>query len=77
MTDKKKLTCISPIDGSVFAERPLASLTDAQATIAKVRVAQKLWAELPLKQRIALVEKGVARLGEMNDAIVPEIAKMM
>lgn len=77
MNDKKKLTCISPIDGSVFAERPLASLTEAQTTIAKVRVAQKLWAELPLKQRIALVEKGVARLGEMNDAIVPEIAKMM
>ena len=78
MTDNtKKLTCISPVDGSVYAERPLASVSEAQAVIEKVRAAQKLWAAVPLQDRIALVGKGVARLGEMNDEIVPEIAKMM
>jgi len=61
----------------VYAERPLASVSEAQAVIEKVRAAQKLWAAVPLQDRIALVGKGVARLGEMNDEIVPEIAKMM
>ncbi len=30
----KTLKCISPIDGSVFAERPVLSLDDAQAVAA-------------------------------------------
>jgi acyl-CoA reductase-like NAD-dependent aldehyde dehydrogenase len=71
------LKCISPIDGSVFAERPVASLDAAKAAIAKTRAAGKAWAARPLAERIDLVLKGVARLGEMNPEIVPELAHMM
>ena len=53
--------CVSPIDGSVFAERPILSLEAAR----------------PLQDRIDLVRAGVARLGEMSDQIVPELAHMM
>src|SRR5690606_34568711 len=31
----------------------------------------------PLADRVALVRAGVARLGEMNEIVVPEIARMM
>lgn len=71
------LQCISPIDGSVFAERPVVEKSEALASIAKLRDAQKTWAKRPLQERIDLVRAGVARLGEMNDEIAPEIAKMM
>ena len=71
------LKCISPIDGSVFATRPVASQVDAQKTIGAARKAQKDWAKQPLSQRIALVQKAIARLGEMNDEIVVELAHMM
>ena len=71
------LKCISPIDGSVFAERPVASMSVAQKMVAAARKAQKGWADRPLDERISLVRAGVARLGEMNDEIVPEIARMM
>ncbi len=71
------LKCISPIDGSVFAERPVASMAQAEAMVESARTAQKAWAARPLDDRIALVRKGLARLGGMNDEVVPEIAHMM
>ena len=49
----------------------------AQVVIAKARTAQKAWAARPLAERIKLVMAGVARLGEMNDEIVTELAHMM
>ncbi|MBY6153717.1 aldehyde dehydrogenase family protein [Vannielia litorea] len=75
MTDVLK--CISPIDGSVFAERPVLSLEEARASVAEVRAAQATWAARPLEERIKLVMAGVARVGEMTDEIVPELAQMM
>jgi len=71
------LKCISPIDGSVFAERPIASEADAQKTILAARDAQKAWAKRPLSERVALVQKAIVRLGEMNDEITVELAHMM
>ncbi len=71
------IKCISPIDGSVFAEREALSLASAKATIAKARLAQKAWKKRPLSERIALVQAGVAELGKMNDDIVIELAHMM
>lgn len=73
----KTLQCISPIDGSVFAERPIVSKSEAIDAVAAVRKAQKAWAKTPLAERIDLVRKGVERLGELNDEIVPELAHMM
>ncbi len=73
----KLITCISPIDGSVFAERPAATLEEARGVVAEARAAWSAWAARPLAERIALVRAGVARVGEMNDEIVPELAHMM
>ncbi len=71
------LTCISPIDGSVFATRECLSQTDAKSAVAAARSAQADWAARSLEDRIALVRAGVARLGEMTDEVVPELARMM
>ena len=71
------LKCISPIDGSVFAERPTLSLEEAKEAIARVRAAQSDWAARPMAERIELVLAGVAKVGAMNEEIVPELAHMM
>lgn len=71
------IRCISPIDGSVYAERPALSLDAAQAAVARARAAQKSWAARPLSERIALVLKAVEAVGAMNDAVVPELAHQM
>ncbi|NTF32488.1 aldehyde dehydrogenase family protein [Rhizobium skierniewicense] len=68
---------ISPIDGSVYAEREAMSLDAARTAVLKVRAAQKSWARRPLEDRVQLVLKGVARLNEMVGDVVPELAHMM
>ncbi len=68
---------ISPIDGSVYAEREAMSLEAARAAVSRARKAQKDWARRPLEDRVQLVLKGVARLNEMVAEVVPELAHMM
>jgi acyl-CoA reductase-like NAD-dependent aldehyde dehydrogenase len=71
------LKCISPIDGSTVAERPVLTPPEAKETAARAKAAQKAWAARPLAERIALVSKGVENVGKMNDEIVPELARQM
>ena len=73
----KLIKCISPIDGSVYAERPALSIEAAEAVVASAKAAQKEWSRRPLAERIELVQAGVAELGKMNDEIVIELAHMM
>ncbi|WP_120636156.1 aldehyde dehydrogenase family protein [Ruegeria sp. EL01] len=71
------LKCISPIDGSVFAEREILSRDAAFEVVARSRAAQRNWMARPLQERIDLVMAGVAAVGAVNDEIVPELAHMM
>jgi len=73
----KTIQCISPIDGSVFAERQTVDLDAAKAVVGKLASAQSAWAERPLQERIDLVMAGVAAIGDLNDEIVPELTKQM
>ena len=35
------IKCISPIDGSIYAERPTLSRSDADAAVTRAKIAQK------------------------------------
>ncbi len=73
----KTVKCTSPIDGSVYAERPVLSPEEARAAVQRAQDAQLDWASRPLKERIELVMAGVANVGKKNDDIVPELAHQM
>ncbi len=77
MASGPTLRCVSPIDNSVYAERPIADPAAAADVVAAAGAAQPSWAARPLSERIALVRAGVRRLGEMDDDVVPELAWMM
>ncbi|RVI13828.1 aldehyde dehydrogenase family protein, partial [Sinorhizobium meliloti] len=49
----------------------------ARQAVAHARLAQKAWARRPLDERVKLVLAGVARLNEMVDEVVPELAWQM
>ena len=72
-----EITCISPIDGEIFAKRNTLSVKDAKKEVQRLRAAQKAWSARPLTERISLVMEGVDAIGKMNDQIVPELAQMM
>ncbi|ANP86474.1 aldehyde dehydrogenase family protein [Rhizobium leguminosarum] len=71
------IQCISPVDGSVYAERAALSFDAAKDVVARARKAQKGWAKRPLEERVQLVLKGAARLNEMSEVVVPELAWQM
>ncbi len=73
----KPIQLISPVDGSVYAERQPLSHDEAQAAVARARSAQKDWAARPLAERIALVKAGVEKLNGMKDKLVEELAWQM
>ena len=73
----KKLQCISPIDGSVFAEKETVSLAAAKKMVSSGREAQRAWAARPLAERVALVRAGVAKVGETTGRMAEELAHQM
>jgi acyl-CoA reductase-like NAD-dependent aldehyde dehydrogenase len=73
----KPIQLISPVDGSVYAERMPLSREAAITSAARAKAAQKGWAARPLAERIALVKAGVAKLIEKKDVLVEELAWQM
>lgn len=73
----KPIQLISPVDGSVLAERPPLAPAAAEAAVARARAAQGPWAARPLEERIALVKAGVAKLTAMKETIARELAQQM
>ncbi len=71
------LKLISPVNGEVYAERPVAGQAEVEAALGAARKAQGGWASEPLDVRVKVVRAAIAALREMNDEIVPEIAWSM
>ena len=73
----KPIQLISPVDGSVYAERMPLEAAAADAMVARAKAAQPTWAARPLAERIALVKAGVARLTAMKETVAEELARQM
>ncbi len=71
------LTCVSPIDGSVVAERPVDSRGDLDRLLSVAREAQPLWAQRSLAERAEVVARAIDELEKMNPDIVTELAWQM
>ncbi len=77
MSETRMLECVSPIDGSVYATRPILTPEQAATAVQAARDAQREWRKRPLQERIALVNKGIEILGTMTDALVTELTWQM
>ncbi|MDB5528245.1 MAG: aldehyde dehydrogenase family protein [Devosia sp.] len=75
MTETVKI--ISPIDGSVYAERPLASGAEIDAAVTRAKAARHSWHEITVAERAKVMSHFVDALLEMNDEIVQELAWQM
>ncbi|UOA13348.1 MULTISPECIES: aldehyde dehydrogenase family protein [Sulfitobacter] len=69
--------CISPIDGSVYAERETLSTEAAQDAVARARKAQKAWAARPLQERVDLVMGALKEIENSTDRMTEELAHQM
>lgn len=72
-----KLQTISPVDGRIYAERPLADAAAIERTLTAAMLAQRAWSELPLASRCALLASAVDRFVANGNEIAPEISWQM
>src|SRR5688500_10049537 len=78
-TTERMFRTVTPIDGSVVVERPLASDAEVDATLARAVEAQRRWAEVPVAERAAIctraVEWCVARADELGAEITSQMGR--
>ena len=68
---------ISPVDGSVVAERALATDADIERVLSRAEHARRQWRETPLRRRVALCEAMVQWLETHVDGVAREITVQM
>ncbi len=68
---------ITPIDGSVYVERPLAGWSEVAAGLAKARKAQAGWKHVALPERQKFLSKAVDAFVADRDAIAEEITRQI
>jgi acyl-CoA reductase-like NAD-dependent aldehyde dehydrogenase len=73
----ENIKCISPVNGSVYASRPVSSKKDMEAAFTRAHAAQDKWKRLPVAERAAYCNAAVDAMLAMKDEIVPELAWQM
>lgn len=68
---------ISPIDNSVYIERPYASTLQINRCLNNAQEAQKKWKKVPLSQRKDLCSQAIDKIIEQKEAIANEICWQM
>src|SRR2546423_5856747 len=68
---------VSPIDGSVYVERPLATSADIEAALASAAQAQKRWRSVPVAERVAIVGRMVEWCVARAAALGEELTRQM
>jgi acyl-CoA reductase-like NAD-dependent aldehyde dehydrogenase len=68
---------VSPVDGSVYAERPIASDAQIAAAISACRAALPEWRKVPVAERARYMLAFLDALLAMNDDIAVELAWQM
>ncbi|MGV8998383.1 MAG: aldehyde dehydrogenase family protein [Parvibaculaceae bacterium] len=71
------LKVVSPVDGSIYAELPLADAKVIDETLTRAKRAAAEWRHSSIADRTALVLRFVDAFTAMKDEIVPELAWQM
>jgi acyl-CoA reductase-like NAD-dependent aldehyde dehydrogenase len=74
-TVTQTLKCISPVDGSVYVERPLATGEEARAAVRRARAAQVEWKKIPVAERQTVLSRAVDEFVGNADGISSEISR--
>ena len=72
-----KLHCISPIDGSLYVERHLASNPEILAALVGAEQAQQRWKRTPLAERVAIGRRAIAAFAAKESQLAEELCWMM
>jgi acyl-CoA reductase-like NAD-dependent aldehyde dehydrogenase len=71
------LETISPVDGGIYVERPLADGAAIEAALARAALAQRDWRAVPMGERQAMLTRAVDAFVAMTDAVAEELTWQM
>ena len=71
------LRAVSPVDGSVYAEREPASSRAIEAALETSVRAQKRWRETPIAERVAIVRRMADWCVQRADTLGEELTRQM
>ena len=71
------LSCISPADGRVYAQRPLAGGAEIAAALERAQAARDAWRHTPVSERQALLSRAVDAFVAKEAEIAEEISAQM
>src|SRR6201992_76702 len=71
------LTTVSPIDGSVYVERPWARSDEGNAALGRAAHAQRAWGHVSLKERAHICMEFCRQLEARRDALALELTWQM
>lgn len=74
---QKTLKVISPVDESVYVERPFSNEQDINETLAKATKAQKEWQSVAVEERVNYAKKFISAFEGMKEQISEELAWQM
>ncbi len=72
-----RLTCVTPVDGSVYVERPLASDAEIAEALRGAGAAWSDWAQWPIAERQAVTIRAVEAIVAKSAEIAEEISWQM
>jgi len=68
---------VTPVDGSVYAERALASVSQVEKSLSRAVKAQRAWRQATVAERISVIRKMVSWCVERADQLGEELAWQM
>lgn len=71
------IQCITPVDGSIYAERETANADAIQQALSAAQAAQKIWKNTPIAERQALCGKAVDAFVARKAEIAAELSWQM
>ena len=77
MPNERVLRTVSPIDGSVYVERAIASAKQIDSALANAVEAQKRWKHVPLSERANICRRMAAWCVERADELAHELTRQM
>src|SRR3989442_8047928 len=71
------LSCVSPVDGRVYAERSAATAAQIGQTLQRARAAQPQWREAPIAERAAIIGRFCGEFERRGAAIATGLSWQM
>jgi acyl-CoA reductase-like NAD-dependent aldehyde dehydrogenase len=68
---------VSPVDNSVYVERPLAKAAEVESALERARIAQRAWRTVPLTERARILSRFCDLFAAKRDEIARELTWQM